>query len=78
MKQMKKIASILLILTVVLTMTVGTAFAATVTNATGHSYNAYQIFSGTQADTDNSVPLGDVKWGTGIKGDAFLSELKAD
>ena len=76
MKQMKKIASILLILTVVLTMTVGTAFAATVTNATGHSYNAYQIFSGTQAD--NSVPLGDVKWGSGINGGDFLSDLKTD
>ena len=76
MKQMKKLASVLLLIAVVLTMTVGTAFAANVTNDTGHNYDAYQIFSGTQAD--NSVPLGDVKWGTGIKDDAFLSELKAD
>ena len=75
MKHLKKLASILLVLVMVLSVTT-TAFAADVTNNTTHSYNAYQIFSGTQAD--NSVPLGDVAWGTGINGAAFLEELKAD
>ena len=75
MKHLKKLAGILLVLVMVLSLTV-TAFAAKVTNGTDHSYNAYQIFSGTQAE--NSVPLGDVEWGTGINGEAFLTALKAD
>ena len=75
MKHLKKLASILLVLVMVLSVTT-TAFAADVTNNTTHSYNAYQIFSGTQAN--NSVPLGDVAWGSGIEGAAFLTELKKD
>ena len=75
MKHLKKLASFLLVLVMVLSVTT-TAFAANVSNETNHSYNAYQIFSGTQAD--NSVPLGDAAWGTGINGAAFLAELKTD
>ena len=75
MKHLKKLASILLVLVMVLSVTT-TAFAADVKNNTTHSYNAYQIFSGTQAG--NSVSLGDVAWGSGINGAAFLAELKAD
>ena len=75
MKHLKKLASILLVLVMVLSVTT-TAFAAEVTNSTTHSYNAYQIFSGTQVD--NSAPLGDVAWGSGINGEAFLEELKTD
>ena len=75
MKHLKKLASILLVLVMVLSVTT-TAFAADVKNNTTHSYNAYQIFSGTQAD--NSVPLGDVAWGSGINDAAFLEELKTD
>ena len=75
MKHLKKLASILLVLVTVLSVTT-TAFAADVKNSTTHSYSAYQIFSGTQAD--NSVSLGDVVWGSGINGAAFLTELKND
>ena len=75
MKHLKKLASILLVLVTVLSVTT-TAFAAGVTNKTGHNYNAYQIFSGTQVG--NSVPLCDVAWGSGINGAAFLTELKND
>ena len=75
MKHLKKLASFLLVLVMVLSVTT-TAFAANVSNETKHSYKAYQIFSGTQAD--NSVPLGDVAWGSGINGAAFLEELKTD
>lgn len=79
MKQMKKIASILLILTVVLTMTVGTAFAATVTVPSDgilkdHSFTAYQVFSG----REEGGVLSDVKWGDGINSTAFLDALKND
>ena len=75
MKHLKKLASFLLVLVMVLSVTT-VAFAADVTNNTTHSYKAYQIFSGTQAD--NSVPLGDVVWGSGINGTGFLAELKTD
>lgn len=75
MKHLKKLASFLLVLVMVLSVTT-VAFAADVTNNTTHSYKAYRIFSGTQAD--NSVPLGDVAWGSGINGAAFLEELKTD
>ncbi len=75
MKHLKKLASLLLAVVMVLGLA-STAFAADVTNGTDHSYNAYQIFSGTQAE--NSVPLGDAEWGSGINGAAFLAELKTD
>ena len=75
MKHLKKLASFLLVLVMVLSVTT-TAFAANVSNETNHSYNAYQIFSGTQAN--NTAPLGDVAWGSGINREAFLAELKAD
>lgn len=75
MKHLKKLASILLVLVMALSVTT-TAFAADVKNNTTHSYNAYQIFSGTQADS--SAPLCDVAWGSGIDGAAFLTELKND
>lgn len=42
----------------------------------GHSYTAFQILSGTQAESGGA--LGDAKWGTGIDVDAFLTALKAD
>lgn len=75
MKHTRKLASLLLALVMVFALAT-TAFAAKVTNNTTHSYNAYQIFSGTQADS--SGPLGDVKWGSGINSAAFLAELKTD
>ena len=75
MKHAKKLASLLLALVMVFALAT-TAFAATVTNDTTHSYAAYQIFSGTQADS--SVPLGDVEWGSGINGANFLAGLKTD
>ncbi len=42
---------------------------------TGHTYDAYQIFSGT---LDSGNVLTDIKWGDGIDGDAFLAALIAD
>ena len=75
MKNVKKLASLLLALLMVFSLAAA-ASAATVTNQTSHSYAAYRIFSGTQAE--NSVPLGDVKWGDGVSGDALLTALKGD
>lgn len=75
MKHIKKTVGILLAMIMALGMTI-TAFAAEVENDTSHNYSAYQIFSGTQAE--GTVPLGDAEWGSGVNGEALLTELKTD
>ena len=80
MKKMRRIASVLLALTMVFGLT-ATAFAAEVVNETEHTYAAYQIFSGTQQESveegDNTLTaLGDIEWGSGVNGDALLADLK--
>ncbi len=94
-RRKKRIGGIILTLIMALSMTM-IAFAAPgeeagsdggtlVNNTTGHTYDVYQIFSGTQQpdttpDSDD-VALGDVKWGSGIAqskiGD-FITVLKGD
>jgi len=71
---MRKVISMVLCLMLVLGLAT-TAFAAeTIVNNTNHAYHAYQIFKGTQSE---GVPsLGNVQWGSGIKGDEFLAALK--
>lgn len=44
-------------------------------NHTGHTYKAYQIFSGTLSA---SGVLADIEWGTGVKGNDLLAALKDD
>lgn len=68
MKHMKKLASLLLALTLVFALA-ATAFAAdptysiTINNsATGHTYEAYQIFTGDL----NGTTLSNIVWGSGI------------
>lgn len=76
MKHVKKLASVLLAMVMVMAMTM-TAFAANVTiadNLRGHTFTAYQIFTGTQSE--NEEALGDVAWGSGINSEAFLTALK--
>ena len=75
MRHLRKLVGCVLALVMGLTMTAG-ASAATVENKTDHSYNAYQVFSGTQEAT--GVPLGDAEWGNGVYGDALLAELQGD
>lgn len=73
--QMKKLVSLMLAMLMVLAMGM-TALAANVTNNTDHAYDAYQVFSGTQAD--GNAALGDVKWGSGVNGEELLAALKSD
>ena len=75
MKHMKKFTAMLLAVIMVLGMAMS-ASAATVTNPTSRSYDAYQVLSGTQAEND--ATLGDVVWGSGVDEDALLAELKED
>ena len=74
---MKRFVTILLALVMILSLAT-TAFAATtsgsVVNDTNRSYKAYQIFSGTQAES--SKVLGEIVWGNGINAEAFLAALK--
>ena len=41
-----------------------------------HTYEAYQVFSGTIHVSGSDVVLSDVDWGTGIKSADLLNELK--
>ena len=84
MKKLKKLAALLLavVMTMAMNMTVFAADAPTYTltlNGTteGHTYEAYQIFSGNLNDST----LSNVEWGSGVnstKTSALLKALKAD
>lgn len=77
MKHMKRLASLLLALTLVLTLaisaaaegeTTSTTYKITINNTTvGHTYQVYQIFTGTLStnETGGKV-LSNVEWGTGV------------
>ena len=79
MKQMKKLASVLLILAMIFTMS-ATAFAGnsnthtiTITNdKSGHTYTAYQVFAGDYHDGK----LSNSTWGSGVEGSELLTDLK--
>ena len=53
-----------------------TNLAGKPTNLASHSFTAYQILTGTQAESKGA--LGDAKWGSGISYNTFLTALKAD
>ncbi|MGI6071646.1 MAG: isopeptide-forming domain-containing fimbrial protein [Lachnospiraceae bacterium] len=76
MKTSKK--SVALFLGLVMTILTGiSTMAATVTVPDeSHTYVAYQIFTGTQAESEGA--LGNVQWGDGIASSAFLDALKAE
>ena len=73
MKHIKKLASLLLVLVMVFALAT-TAFAAdttytiTITNAqTGHTYEAYQIFTGDLTVKENGDKiLSNIVWGIGV------------
>ena len=78
MKQTRKLLSLLLALAMVCALA-ATAFAATVKVPSdgilkGHTFTAYQIFSG----REEGGILSDVQWGSGINAGGFLAALKAD
>ena len=85
---MKKILSILLALTLVLSLGIA-AFAAdtytiTMNTTKGHAYTAYQVFKGDLAETKNDdgnvtkKVLSNIEWGEGVDGDALLKALQDD
>ncbi len=74
---MKKLFATFLALVMTFSLMSVTAFAAkTAPTTNDHTYTAYQIFSGTQAE--DATELGNIVWGDGIDADAFLAALKAN
>lgn len=78
MKKLKRIFSLMIAVVMVLAMGM-TVSAATITvndqdgKLTGHVFNAYQIFTGTQSE--NKGALGNVQWGIGIDSEEFIDNL---
>ncbi|MDO4519845.1 MAG: SpaH/EbpB family LPXTG-anchored major pilin [Eubacteriales bacterium] len=83
MKTMKKVLALLVAFVMMLTMNI-TVFAdgttehtITITNADPakqHSYEAYQVFSGSLEGDELTM----ISWGSGVKGDELLAALKTD
>ena len=80
-KAMKKLMAALLAVAMVCAMAIP-AFAAKGTETadiTGHSFNAYQIFTATVTEkTEDQGKVSNVNWGTGVDKDTLLAALKAD
>lgn len=76
MKKMKRLVALALSVVMVLAMSVF-VFAGEVKNSkvniTGHTFEAYQIFSGKYEENT----LSNIQWGNGVDGAALLTELKA-
>lgn len=73
MKRMKKILGILCAFMLVLGMNVTPTFAESETysitinnSAEGHTYEAYQIFTGDLAEKDGKKILSNIVWGSGV------------
>ena len=73
MKHSKKLASLLLALVMALSLAVtafadeSTTYSITINNSTaGHTYEAYQIFTGDLAEKDGAKILSNIVWGSGI------------
>ena len=80
MKHMRKLTGAVLALLLAMVMT-ATAMASTIRVSesallSGHVFRAYQIFTGTQGESEGA--LGDAAWGSGIDADAFLAALQAE
>lgn len=79
----KKLLSLVLTALMLLALTLP-AFADEAYNitikhtASGHTYEAYQIFKGDLSEQDGKKVLSNVEWGSGVKGDDLLAALKDD
>lgn len=88
MKRIKRIASLLLALVMVIAMALPVMAAdnnehkitvsQNTADKTEHTYEAYQIFKGDLAEKDGKKVLSNIEWGAGVNGDALLTALKTD
>ena len=85
MKLFKKLASFILAFAMVMAiampsvvMAADTTYKLTLQNTVeGHTYEVYQVFSGTLSTKDNKKVLSDLKWGSGVKEGAYTETAKA-
>ena len=85
MKLFKKIAGFILAFAMILAiampsvvMAADTTYKLTLQNTVeGHTYKVYQVFSGTLSTKNNKKVLSDLKWGSGVKADAYTETAKA-
>lgn len=85
MKLFKKLASFILAFAMVMAiampsvvMAADTTYKLTLQHTVlGHTYQVYQVFSGTLSTKDNKKVLSDLKWGSGVKADAYSITAKA-
>lgn len=83
MKMTKRIFSLALCLVLMLAMALpamaaGETYTLTITNeADGHTYEAYQIFSGSLVNVDGKDILSDIKWGSSIPADKQVALMDA-
>lgn len=87
MKRLKRLFSVMLAMAMTLAMTMQVMAAGVAPTKTvdiklptdkilaGHTYTAYQIFTGVEDSASDNV-LGDVQWGDGIDPNAFMDALK--
>ena len=89
MKRIKRIASLLLALVMVIAMALPVMAAdnnehkitvkQNIDDKTEHTYEAYQVFAGDLATVDGQKVLSNIIWGSGVKDtEGLLAELKAD
>lgn len=84
MKLFKKLASFILAFAMVMAiampsvvMAAGTTYNLTLENTVeGHTYEVYQVFSGTLSTKDGKKVLSDLKWGSGVKTNAYSETAK--
>lgn len=84
MKLFKKLASFILAFAMVMAiampsvvMAADTTYKLTLQNTVkDHTYEVYQVFSGTLSTKDNKKVLSDLKWGSGVKADAYTETAK--
>ena len=84
MKLFKKLASFILAFAMVMAiampsvvMAADTTYKLTLQNTVEvHTYEVYQVFSGTLSTKDNKKVLSDLKWGSGVKADAYTVTAK--
>ncbi len=85
MKLFKKIAGFILAFAMILAiampsvvMAADTTYKLTLQNTVeGHTYEVYQVFSGTLSTKNNKKVLSDLKQGSGVKADAYTETAKA-
>lgn len=78
-KLLSLVLTALMLLALTLPVLAENTYSITINNAaTGHTYEAYQIFTGELSEKDGKKVLSNVEWGSGVNGANLLAALKAD